>query len=376
MSKIKITIVTATRADYGKLKSIIIKLQKDNSFDTEIFVTGMHNLNLYGKTIGEIKKDKIKKLYIFNNQRKNSSMNDILINTIKGFTNYIEKKKPDFILIHGDRIEPLACSLSAILKNIKIVHVEGGEVSGTVDEMLRHSISKLSHHHLVSNLSAKKRLIQMGEKKNSISIVGSPDVDLVLSKNLPSKKFVLRRYGVKFSNYAISILHPVTTNINNVKRETDIYFDSLIESKKNFIIILPNNDLGSNFIFDKIKLLKKRKNIKIIPSLRFEYFLTLLKNSSLMIGNSSSGIMEAPYYGIPTINIGNRQKNRLNAESIKNIEFKKKRIISFINRFYGKKFNRKKYFGSGKTDNKVIKVLKSKTFLNSNVQKNFIDILN
>ena len=165
MSKIKITIVTATRADYGKLKSIIIKLQKDNSFDTEIFVTGMHNLNLYGKTIGEIKKDKIKKLYIFNNQRKNSSMNDILINTIKGFTNYIEKKKPDFILIHGDRIEPLACSLSAILKNIKIVHVEGGEVSGTVDEMLRHSISKLSHHHLVSNLSAKKRLIQMGEKK-------------------------------------------------------------------------------------------------------------------------------------------------------------------------------------------------------------------
>lgn len=376
MSKIKITIVTATRADYGKLKSIIIKLQKDNSFDTEIFVTGMHNLNLYGKTIGEIKKDKIKKLYIFNNQRKNSSMNDILINTIKGFTNYIEKKKPDFILIHGDRIEPLACSLSAILKNIKIVHVEGGEVSGTVDEMLRHSISKLSHHHLVSNLSAKKRLIQMGEKKNSISIVGSPDVDLVLSKNLPSKQFVLRRYGVKFSNYAISILHPVTTNINNVERETDIYFESLIESKKNFIIILPNNDLGSNFIIDKIKLLKKRKNIKIIPSLRFEYFLTLLKNSSLMIGNSSSGIMEAPYYGIPTINIGNRQKNRLNAESIKNIEFKKKKIISFINRFYGKKFHRKKYFGSGNTDNKVIKVLKSKSFLNSNLQKNFIDILN
>ena len=214
------------------------------------------------------------------------------------------------------------------------------------------------------------------KKKNSISIVGSPDVDLVLSKNLPSKQFVLRRYGVKFSNYAISILHPVTTNINNVERETDIYFESLIESKKNFIIILPNNDLGSNFIFDKIKLLKKRKNIKIIPSLRFEYFLTLLKNSSLMIGNSSSGIMEAPYYGIPTINIGNRQKNRLNAESIKNIEFKKKKIISFINRFYGKKFHRKKYFGSGNTDNKVIKVLKSKSFLNSNLQKNFIDILN
>ena len=158
MSKKKIVFVTSTRADYGKLKSIILKLQKNKNLNTKIFVTGMHNMQNYGRTIGEIKKDKIKNLSIFKNQGNATSMNKILINTLKGFTDFLEKNKPDLVIVHGDRVEPLACAMASVLRNVKIAHVEGGEVSGTVDEILRHAISKLSHIRFVSNKIAKNRV--------------------------------------------------------------------------------------------------------------------------------------------------------------------------------------------------------------------------
>lgn len=374
MSKTKIAIVTSTRADYGKLKSIIINLQSNKKFKVDLFVTGQHNLKLYGKTVIEIKKDKIKNINVFKNQTRYSSMNQILSNTIKGFTKFLLNYKPSLVIIHGDRIEPLACAISSILMNYKIAHIEGGEVSGTVDEIIRHSISKLSHLHFVSNQSAKKRLIQMGEERKSIHVVGSPDVDIILNKKLPSLEYTKERYDINFQNYAISLFHPVTTSLKSFKKNIGIYFNSLVKSKKNFIMPYPNNDTGSEFIMKEIIKLKNNKNFKFLPSFRFEYFLTLLKNADLIIGNSSSGIMEAPYYGIQTINLGNRQKNRLFASSILNLEFKEKKIISSILQNYGKKYKKKKYFGFGNSDKKVSKLINSKIFLKINQQKTFVDL--
>lgn len=301
-------------------------------------------------------------------------MNQILSNTIKGFTKFLLNYKPSLVIIHGDRIEPLACAISSILMNYKIAHIEGGEVSGTVDEIIRHSISKLSHLHFVSNQSAKKRLIQMGEERKSIHVVGSPDVDIILNKKLPSLEYTKERYDINFQNYAISLFHPVTTSLKSFKKNIGIYFNSLVKSKKNFIMPYPNNDTGSEFIMKEIVKLKNNKNFKFLPSFRFEYFLTLLKNADLIIGNSSSGIMEAPYYGIQTINLGNRQKNRLFASSILNLEFKEKKIISSILQNYGKKYKKKKYFGFGNSDKKVSKLINSKIFLKINQQKTFVDL--
>ncbi len=309
--KKKILFVTSTRADYGKIKPLIIKTQKNKKFISKVFVTGMHNLKLYGKTIGELKMDKISGLIVHNNQNKFSKMDEILINTIRGFSPVLKKFKPDLVVIHGDRTEPLACALSALLNNFNVAHIEGGEVSGTVDEMLRHAISKISHIHLVSNKTAKKRLIQMGENKKNIFVVGSPDVDMILGKDLPNLNIVKKRYDITFENYAIGIIHPITTNLKNLKRETKIFLNSIVKSNLNYILIYPNNDHGSDIILNEIKKLKKNKKFKIFPSIRFEYYLTLLKNSRFIIGNSSSGIIEAPYYGVSTINLGDRQKNRL-----------------------------------------------------------------
>ena len=302
-------------------------------------------------------------------------MNRILINTIRGFSEFLEKEKPDLVVLHGDTVAPLGCAISALLSNVKIVHVEGGEVSGAVDEILRHAISKLSHIHFVSNQTAKRRLLQMGEDKKGIFVVGSPDVDLILSKKLPSLERVKRRYGINYDEYSISIIHPVTTNLSNIKREAKLYFEVLKDSKKNYVITYPNNDLGSNYIMNEIKKLKKLNNFKIIPSLRFEFFLTLLRNSSFIIGNSSCGIMEAPYYGIPTINIGDRQKNRFGTNSLININFNKKSIIKAINFTENKKILKSNFFGRGNSANKIEKIINSKKFWQIKLQKGFRDLV-
>ena len=374
--KKKILFVTCTRADYGKLKSLIISVQKNDHFISRVFVSGMHNMKIYGSTYAAILNDKIKGIYRYSNQSKAlKKMDQVLINTMRGFSSFLIRYKPDLVIVHGDRIEPLACALSSILNNFLIAHIEGGEVSGTVDEMLRHSISKISHVHLVSNKMAKKRLIQMGESKKSIFEVGSPDVDLILSKNLPKIKTAKKRYNIRFNKFSIAIIHPVTTNLSNLKKESKIFFSSLEKTNLNYIILFPNNDIGSEIILKEIYKLKGNKRFKIFPSVRFEYFLTFLKNSKFIIGNSSSGIMEAPYYGVSTINIGNRQNNRLQTKLIKNIFFNGKQILKTVNKVKNRKITKRKFFGEGNSAKKIEKLLLSNKIWKIDKQKSFIDFL-
>ena len=371
----KIVFITGTRADYGKIKSILIKLQKKKIYEVSLFVTGMHNLKTYGSTYDEIYKDKIKNITRFKNQNKNDAMDTILSKTINGFKKYVNTKKPDLIIVHGDRVEALACAIVGAINNIKVGHIEGGEISGTIDGVLRHSISKLCNFHFVTNNSAKKRLIQIGEINSNIYAIGSPDVDLILRKDLPSLESAKRRYEIKFSNYAIGIFHPVTDEIHNLKKEINIFVNLIIKSKKNFILIYPNNDTGTNIILDEYRRIKSN-TVRIFPSIRFEYYLSLLKNSNFIIGNSSSGIMEAPYYGIPTIDLGNRQLNRAKLDSITNLSFNQKKIERYINYFSNKRIKYKKtlFFGKGNSSKKFIQILNKKNIWKSQSIKQFNEI--
>ena len=215
----------------------------------------------------------------------------------------------------------------------------------------------------------------MGEKKENIFIIGSPDVDLILSRDLPNKKKLCNRYSIKYNSYAIVIFHPVTTqSLDLQKKNAQIFFSAIKKSKYNYVVIYPNNDNGSKIIINHIKKLKD-KNFKIIPSMRVEYYLSLLKNAKFIIGNSSSGIMEAPYYGVPTIDVGNRQHKRAKIKSIFNVNFEINRIVGKINYLkFGKKFKINNYFGKGKSSEKFLKILKIKSFWKINNQKQFVDI--
>lgn len=370
----EILFVSGTRADFGKLKPLIKKIQESDSFNYTIFATGMHLLSKYGSTINEIYKSGFTNVFQYMNQIEDEDMEIVLANTIAGISRFLHEKKIDLIIVHGDRVEALAGATVGALRNVLVAHVEGGEVSGTVDELMRHAISKLSHFHFVASDVAKKRLIQLGELHDSIAVIGSPDVDIMLSNELPMVSESLERYQIPFSSYSIAMLHPVTTDLHLLKHQVEDFVDSLIKTDRNYIVIYPNNDQGSKIILSAYERIKNNPKFRIFPSIRFEHFLTLLKHSDYIIGNSSAGIHEAPIYGIPTINIGDRQNNRLQYPSIFNTDFNTESIISAVGAALSKeKFENSTHYGIGQSANLFSDVLRNRIWDRPN-QKFFQDL--
>jgi UDP-N-acetylglucosamine 2-epimerase (hydrolysing) len=369
----KVIFLTGTRADFGKLKSLMQKLEQDPMFETHIFVTGMHMLSKYGSTADEVRKSGFKNIYKFINQNVSDSMDHILAKTVSGFSDYVKEMSPDLLVVHGDRIEALAGGIVGALNNILVAHIEGGEVSGTIDEVIRHAVSKLSHLHFVSNETAKNRLIQLGEIKNNIHIIGSPDIDIMNSTTLPELSSVMKRYAFNYSTYSILLFHPVTTDISNLQRHVRVVVDQVLSSGLNYIVIYPNNDFGTEIILDEYRRFDKNKNIKIFPSMRFEYFLTALKNSNFIIGNSSAGIREAPHFGVPAINLGSRQKGRVECPLVLDTPIEESAITSSIFQAISMKKEPSSLFGDGDSADKFYNILKSDHFWDCSPQKYFVD---
>lgn len=328
--KRNIVFVTGTRADYGKLKPIIKATESISAFNAIIFATGMHTLERYGFTIDEIRANGHKKVYMYTNQVIEEGMDLILGNTIAGFSRFVRDVRPDLIVIHGDRLEALAGASVGALAGIPVAHIEGGEVSGTIDESIRHAVSKLSHIHLVANADAADRVRQLGEEPERIHVIGSPEIDVMLSPQLPTIDQACARYDIPFRDYAIGIFHPVTTELEAMGTHAETYTQALLESGDNYILVYPNNDIGSSAILASVKKLAANKRFRVFPSIRFEYFLTLLRSARYMIGNSSAGVREAPVYGVPSIDLGSRQHGRAMASSIYWAPMEKAAIMSVI----------------------------------------------
>ena len=369
--------MTGTRADYGKLKSLIQITEENEGFDVRIFATGMHLDDKYGKTVIEIYKSGFTKVHEFQNYTENEHMDKTLANTVYGFSDYIRAEDPDLIVIHGDRLEALAGAIVGSMNNKLVAHIEGGEVSGTIDELIRHSVSKLSHIHLVSNSLAKKRLVQMGELESSIHIIGSPDLDLMNPKLLPDLDTVKDYYKIDFEEYAIAMFHPVTTEVDRLDQDIKTFVDVLLASGDNYVVIYPNNDIGTDLILKEYERFKDHPNIRMFPSLRFEYFLRLLKESKYIIGNSSVGIREAPHYNVPTIDLGTRQNNRSKTKTITNVEIDFDAIMNVLtDRKYNiqDSYKNKFEFGSGNSNQLFLKLLQGEELWAINCQKQFQDL--
>ena len=213
---------TGTRADFGKMKPLMTEVKNAADFDYAIFATGMHVLSRYGSTVIEIQRAGFKNIYSHINQdgSVNSQMDFVLANTIQGLGHYMREFAPDLLVVHGDRIEALAGAIVGALNNILVAHVEGGEVSGTIDDLIRHAVSKLSHVHFVSNEGARKRLIQMGESPDAVYVIGSPDIDIMLSDKLPALPAVRGNTRFHLQEYGIFAFHPVTTEPHLLRQHT------------------------------------------------------------------------------------------------------------------------------------------------------------
>lgn len=370
----KVVFLTGTRADFGKIKSLMMGVQENEIAEVHVFVTGMHMSSTHGSTHIEVDKLGISNVFKYINHRPGDDMDAILAKSVQGFSDYVREIQPDLIVIHGDRVETLAGAIVGCINNIPVAHIEGGEVSGTVDEMIRHAVTKLSHLHFVSNESAASRLSQMGEASQYIHVIGSPDLDIMSSSSLPTLHESISRYGIRDNTYGIAMFHPVTTELSSIQRQAEVLMQALERTGLFWLVVYPNNDSGYELILDVIKKYEENARFKIVRSVRFEHFLTLLKNAKVMVGNSSAGIREAPFYGVPTVNVGSRQNGRASLASIQNIEaIDPSEIVDKIQRVIGHKYAPSKAFGDGNSTKKFCEILSQELFWNVPCQKVFID---
>lgn len=371
-SKKKLLFVTGTRADFGKLEPLATEAFR-KGFSITFFITGMHMLNKYGLTKEEVRNHKDFELFEFLNQREGDEQDVILSKTILGFSDYLNEINPDMVIIHGDRLEAIACAIVCATNYFLSVHVEGGEVSGTVDEIFRHCNTKLCHLHMVSSEKAKQRVLQLGEPKQNIFVIGSPELDVHSKDSGVTIKEVKNRYGIKFEEYGICIFHPVTSELENIELHTKIFFNALRESGKNYVVILPNNDPGSEIIRLEIDKLDKIK-FKVLPSMRFRFFSELMKNCSIFVGNSSAGVREVPFLGISSIDVGSRQFNRSINKSIQSVDsLDQENLLYYLKKNWNKKFKKNFDYGYGNAAELFSEILLKEEIWNKSLQKNFKD---
>ena len=373
--------VTGTIADYPRVKPVLKLLKDDKNFNLKLIVTGQHLEKKFGNTFNEIKKDNFKilsKIKIFNNDDTIIGMNFALQKCISGITRVLLKDRPDILLLTVDRIETLGAALAATTLNIPIAHIQGGEITGTLDETIRHCVTKMSHIHFPANLDAKRRIIKMGEDKKNVFNVGCPYIDYINNQKFLSKKDLSKILKIDLTNnFALFTQHAVTSEINKNLENIKLSIDTIKKFKNiKFICLFSNADAGGRSIN---ALLKKQKNIYVFKNLKEYIYLSLMKNADFMIGNSSAGIREAPSFGTPAINIGTRQNGRLRALNVIDVKNNKKEINRAILKCMNNKLFLKKLkkinnpYGDGKASKRIISILKKIDIRDISIQKKFID---
>ena len=372
MSGKRLLFVTGTRADYGKIEPLARAAQAAGH-EVSFFVTGMHMMRRYGETRLEVRRFEGAECFEFVNQREGDALDFILSKTILGFSDFVHEHRPDLVVIHGDRVEALAASLVCGFRYIRSAHIEGGEVSGTIDESIRHCNTKLCTTHFVSSEAARRRVIALGEEPCSVHAIGSPELDTHAKPSGVTIEEVQRRYEIPFGDYGIAIFHPVTSEHGSMTAQADGLFSALEESGRNFVVIAPNNDPGNEAIFNAIHRLPTDR-FRLIPSMRFNYFSELLRHAAVLVGNSSTGVREAPFLGIASLDIGTRQSNRAMSPSVVNCSaVDTERIQRFLSEQWARRWPMDAAYGSGRAAEAFCQVLDSPSFWSQQLQKTFYD---
>jgi UDP-N-acetylglucosamine 2-epimerase (hydrolysing) len=276
-------------------------------------------------------------------------------------------------VVHGDRVEALAGAIVGSLNGILVGHIEGGELSGTVDELLRHTITKMSHLHFVSNEEARARVLGMGEYPDKVHVIGSPNIDIMLSPDLPTLDEVRRRYEIEADEFAVLALHPVVGASDDLYDRTADLLGALAGTGRSFLMLYPNNDTGSAEILRAMRGIKRSPQFRVLPSMKFEHYLTALRHASAIVGNSSSGIHEAPVYGVPTVNVGSRQRNRFAHPSIEDVPFESDAVVAALERVWGRRYEASEHFGAGTSAATFVSILREPATWQTTVLKQFND---
>lgn len=373
----KVAIVTGSRSEYGILKPLILKIENDTDLSLSLIVTGMHLCKDFGSTKKEIIASNYREVYfcpMYNSNKIDSKeyRSIGLSKAIGEISNVLSKNRPDIVVVLGDRLEIMAASLAAACLKIPIAHIHGGDKTddGHIDESIRHSVSRFSHLHFTASSMHAKRLARMGESKGRIFNVGALGIDSLVEGNIKSKKILLSDLKFKVSHnedLITCIFHSSDDIVDKIDYHVECLIDSILQIGKPTVWIYPNNDPGSDTIIKNLKKLDSCKFIKTYKNINHEDYVSLLFRSSVMVGNSSSGIIEAATFNLPVVNIGSRNKDRDCNSNVIFVDSDKDQIIDSINKtlndenFIKKICNEKSIYGNGNTSDKIIEILKSTT---------------
>lgn len=364
----RICVITGTRADYGLIYPVLKEIKREKCFDLQLVVTGSHLSPEFGMTYREIEKDG----FAINNKVEMLLSSDTPVGTAKsmalgliGFSDIFQQIKPDIILLLGDRYEIFVAAQAALVANIPIAHIAGGDITeGAFDEAIRHSLTKMSHLHFVTNGLSLKTVKQLGENPRHIFNVGSPGIDTIKGLKLLSRDELQTKLDFKFLNKNLLItFHPTTLDLKTPREQTLEVLKALRElgSETGLIFTMPNADPGGREIRHIVEeFASQNPNSRIFTSLGQLLYISLLAQVDAVVGNSSSGIYEAPFLKKPTVNIGDRQKGRLLADSIVNCEPIKDSVIKAIQVAYSKDCSRTfSPYGDGTSSKKIVDILKT-----------------
>ena len=378
----KIAVVTATRAEYGILRPLICRLQKDTEFELQLIVTGMHLSEKYGNTQVEIEKDKIpvfRKISILEDGNSAYDVSVTMANALCRFAGYFRDEKPDMVIVLGDRTEILGICAAAMNEGIPIAHLHGGELTeGAVDDCIRHAVTKMSYLHFTASETYRNRVIQLGESPDRVFNVGALGVENILHTQLFSCEDMCREIGIpNDQKYVVVTFHPVTQEPGEEQHQTQELIAAMKEKSGYFYLITKANaDAGGQRVNELLENFSERvPNAKLVSSLGMVRYLSALKYSEFALGNSSSGIIEAPALGIPTVNIGERQRGRLMADTIVQCKPEKELILEAMDEAAVMPHKVSTLYGDGETSAKIVTILKNFLFCNKiNLKKRFYDL--
>jgi UDP-hydrolysing UDP-N-acetyl-D-glucosamine 2-epimerase len=369
-----ICFVILSRANYSSIKSVMLEVKKSKHLEFKLIVGASALIDKYGSVSDFIEREGFKIDYKINNLIEDNKTTGMVKTTGMGMVEVatiFEKINPNIVFTVGDRYETISTAIAAAYMNITVAHTMGGEVSGTIDESIRHAVTKLSHIHFVSNKDAFKRVVKLGEDKKKVFNVGCPRIDIV-KKILKGKKYLeaiknLNKEGVGAKidpkdNFIILSYHPVTTELN----QNEIYITKILKVLKDIqykkIILWPNSDAGSEMISKVVRQFREKKlleNTRFIKNVSIETYVNLLNKCKCLVGNSSSAIREGAYIGVPSVNIGSRQKNRLRGKNIIDSGYEYKELMKKIMIQSSKKhFKSEKIYGDGNSGKKIIQIIK------------------
>lgn len=361
--KKKVLVVTGSRAEYGLLKLTMEAIRRSRKLDFRLLATGMHTLKKHNYTIRDIQKDGFP-IHCVVPVSEKDSMLGALSKEILGIEKYCIKNRPDLILILGDRDEPFAAAIVGGHLKIPIAHIHGGDVTGKlIDEAIRHSITKFSHLHFAATSKSRERILKLGEDPGRVFLVGAPGIEGLKKHNLLSKKILGKKFGIAFDRPWFLIAHHPTT-LENLSFKNQI--TNLLKVLENFdaekIIIYPNSDTGSKIFIKEIEKYRNNKLLHIFRNLPRIDYLNFLKTVNLLIGNSSSGIIESASFYLPTVNVGSRQGKRERAGNVIDCGYGAFEIKKAVNKALSKEFIRqsrkiKNLYGVGPVSKKIIKII-------------------